>query len=323
MKLNLYKQLILIFIICSSSCIYATNTDSLKTKSDYSCLSFFNNALLNPAYTGIDKGYNVIFETGINIPFASFEVNANYFRKVSDTLFIGASKAHGNEGYLKYVNLLKRVDSTIVIVDMIDKRPEDAAKALERCSALLLTGGLDVFPGRYGKEKDTSRCEIDLHRDSVEFALIKKAMKMKLPILAVCRGEQIFNVANGGSLIVDIPHDYDTIVKHRSNDDSPCYHEINIIPGTILYDIGKVLKDTVNSYHHQAVNKLSKKFKVVARSNDGIIEAYEWKNSKNKPFMLAVQFHPEKLDTSNPLSTPIAERFIAEAKKHKASLKKE
>lgn len=237
----------------------------------------------------------------------------------SDTLFIALSKASGSDSYQNYINWLRSVDSTIVIVDMINKKPIEAASALEKCSALLLTGGLDVYPGRYGKENDTSRCEIDLHRDSVEFALIKKALKMKLPILGICRGEQILNVAMGGSLIVDIPQDYDTIVKHRCGDDAPCFHEIQIIPGTLLYDAGKILYDTVNTYHHQAVNKLANSFKITARSNDGIIEAYEWKHPKNKPFLIAVQFHPEKLDKKNPLATPIAEKFICEAKKHKLS----
>ncbi len=204
---------------------------------------------------------------------------------------------------------------------MIDKTPKDAVTALEKCSALLLTGGLDVYPGRYGKEYDTSRCKTDPHRDSVEFALIKKAVKMKLPILGICRGEEILNVAMGGSLIVDIPQDYDTIIKHRCNDHSSCLHEINIIPGTFLFEIGKVYIDTVNSFHHQAVDRLAKYFKVAARSNDGLIEAYEWKNPENKPFLLAVQFHPEQLDTNNKLSTPIATYFINEAKKYKANKK--
>lgn len=235
----------------------------------------------------------------------------------SDTLFIALSKASGSASYQNYINFLKSADSTIVIIDMIKKQAVEAAKSLEKCSALLLTGGLDVYPGRYGKENDTSRCEIDLHRDSVEFALIKKALRMKLPILAVCRGEQILNVAMGGSLIVDIPQDYDTIVKHRCGDDEPCMHEIQIIPGTLLYELGQVMYDTVNTYHHQAVDKLARSFKITARSDDGIIEAYEWKNPKNKPFLLAVQFHPEKLDKKNPLANPIAEKFIIEAKKFK------
>lgn len=238
-------------------------------------------------------------------------------QKSSDTLFIALSKASGSASYQNYINFLKAADSTIAIVDMIKKQPIEAANALEKCSALLLTGGLDVYPGRYGKESDTSRCEIDLHRDSVEFALIKKALKMKLPILAICRGEQILNVALGGSLIVDIPQDYDTIVKHLCSDDVPCLHEIQIIPGTLLYELGQKLYDTVNTYHHQAVDKIARAFKITARSNDGIIEAYEWKHSKNKPFLLAMQFHPEKLKKENPLSISIAEKFIGEAKKYK------
>jgi putative glutamine amidotransferase len=86
--------------------------------------------------------------------------------------------------------------------------------------------------------------------------------------------------------------------------------------------LGKVLYDTVNTYHHQAVDKLARTFKITARSSDGIIEAYEWKHPKNKAFLLAVQFHPEKLTKENPLALPIAIRFINEARKYCTSFQK-
>lgn len=249
------------------------------------------------------------------------DLNLNIYPiSFSDTLYIALSKASGNNNYLKYVKWLKSFDKSIVIIDMIKKKPQEAVTALEKCSALLLTGGPDVDPPRYGKAKDSSRCELDRHRDTLEFALIKKAMQLNLPILGICRGEQILNIAMGGSLIIDIPTDHDTLVRHQSKEKDHIKHYVSLVPGTFLYQVCHVIGDTIISNHHQAVDKLADCFKVSAWAKDSIIEAFEWKYP-NKQFLLAVQWHPEKLEPYNDLSIPIAKYFISEARKYKASYK--
>ncbi|MBK7213035.1 MAG: gamma-glutamyl-gamma-aminobutyrate hydrolase family protein [Bacteroidales bacterium] len=103
-----------------------------------------------------------------------------------------------------YINWIHRIDSTVVIYDLKNLKPDSAISILKKCDGLLLTGGEDVFPGFYGQISDTARCETNIVRDSLEFYLITKAEKLKLPILGICRGLQIMNVAHGGKLIIDI-----------------------------------------------------------------------------------------------------------------------
>jgi putative glutamine amidotransferase len=240
--------------------------------------------------------------------------NCNIFGKEPKIAF---SKGGEHKGYENYYDYIKKVEPGVRLVDLYDMKYDDAVKELKSCEGLVLTGGPDVFPGRYGKAFDSSRCEIDYRRDTLEFMLIKKALELKMPLLAICRGEQILNVALGGSLIVDIPKDYDTLVTHRCGNPDSCYHEIKVREGTLLYKITKVNLANVNSNHHQAVDRLADSLIVTARTRDGLIEAYEWEKPDSKPFMLAVQWHPERLDTANPMSLPIGRYFIEETKKYK------
>ncbi len=230
-------------------------------------------------------------------------------------LKIALSKGGARPGYERYSEWLKSFDKSIESVDLYEASPSEAKKILNECSALVLTGGPDVAPGRYGRASDSSRCEIDYRRDSLEFALIREALKKKMPILAICRGEQILNVAMGGSLIVDIPEDYDTIITHRCPDPNACFHKVKILPHTELAKITGVEIGLVNSNHHQAVDKLADVFVPAAYAPDGIIEAYEWKNPSDKSFLIAVQWHPERLDSNNLLSKPLALEFLKQAKK--------
>lgn len=232
-----------------------------------------------------------------------------------ESIKIAISKAKPEKYYGSYAKWLKKADSTIECIGMYFIPIDSALLILENCSGLLLTGGPDVFPGEYNKAFDTTRCgTIDYKRDTLEFVLIKKAMDLNIPILGICRGEQILNVSMGGSLIVDIPSDFDTVVVHRCKDTKNCFHNVQIEPGSKLFWASNINSGIVNSNHHQAVDKLADKFKVTARSGDGLIEAIEWEEPHGKPFLIAVQWHPEKMDYDNPLSLPIAEYFLQEAR---------
>jgi putative glutamine amidotransferase len=186
---------------------------------------------------------------------------------------------------------------------------------LSRASGIIISGGPDVNPDLYGKAFETDRCEgIDNRRDSLELRMIRYAMENDIPLLGICRGHQILNVANEGSLIIDIPSDYDTTIVHRGGDG----HMIRIMEGTLLADL--VLPDSgmVNSSHHQAVETLAPGFHVSAVAPDGIIEAIEPITRDTHPFILGVQWHPETLvrvDESHPFSLPILKRFVEEVQK--------
>jgi gamma-glutamyl-gamma-aminobutyrate hydrolase PuuD len=192
----------------------------------------------------------------------------------------------------------------------------DAFAELDRCSGLVLTGGVDVHPSYYGKAEEENRCELDLSRDILEFALIEKAFALKLPILAICRGEQILNVSQGGDLIVDIPSDHGKTVIHSSDTDELVQHSVSIDTSSILYRLIGSTSFNIVSVHHQAVKTLAPCFRATAFASDGIIEAFEWLNPDNKGYLMAVQWHPEKGDYHNALSQAIARDFIDKASFH-------
>lgn len=229
-------------------------------------------------------------------------------------LKIALSKALPVADYPNYYRWLKSVDSTIIFYEMYHLEFDSAMKALEVCDGLLLTGGTDVYPGRFGKEADTGRVlEPDFKRDSLEFALLTKACKMGIPVQGVCRGLQLINVHFGGSLIIDIPTDIDTVVKHQLPDTYDCPHYVEIVSGSLLHEVSGLLAGTTNSNHHQGIDVLGLGLEAMAKTNDGLIESIGFIDRENKSYLMAVQWHPERLDYTNPLSGPIVKRFVEEA----------
>lgn len=237
-----------------------------------------------------------------------------------EKVFIAISKGKPSEHYGNYGKWLKIADPEVEWMDMYNISLDSALLLMDKCSGLLISGGPDVYPGRYGQAYDTIRCgKIDYRRDTLEFDLIKKALEMKVPILGICRGEQILNVYMGGSLYVDIPSDYDTSVHHRCPDFDTCFHLIRIKPESLLNKICNINSCLVNSSHHQAVNRLAEGFEVMARDEEGLTEAIGWSDPQNHPFLLGVQWHPERMDTTTALSVPIAREFIKHAREYSKS----
>ena len=226
---------------------------------------------------------------------------------------IGFSRASAEEKYQLYVKWLKSIGRSFEYIDFYRMDIPDALEALDNCSGLVLTGGADIHPAHYGNGEEENRCETDPDRDILELALIEKALELKMPLLAICRGEQVLNVSQGGDLIVDLPLDYGTTVIHSSDSDHLISHKVNIDITSNLYRIiGKTSFDIV-SVHHQAVRTLAPCFRATAFAEDGIIEAFEWLNPEGKGYLNAVQWHPEKGDYYNDLSQVIAKEFIEKA----------
>jgi gamma-glutamyl-gamma-aminobutyrate hydrolase PuuD len=164
-------------------------------------------------------------------------------------------------------------------------------------AGLLLMGGSDVNPARYGEARVGDTEESDDARDELESALIEEALTRDLPLLAICRGLQIFNVQHGGTLIQHLP----STARHRQiteNRGTPV-HQVEIVPGTALAGIaGRALHWDVNSRHHQAIDKLGEGLLISARDpEDGTIEAVE---QPGKRFVIAVQWHPENMSATDP-----------------------
>jgi len=166
-------------------------------------------------------------------------------------------------------------------------KPADGRLSLNGFAGLMLLGGSDVNPSRYGETPHPETDPPDDARDACELELIDQALARDLPIFAICRGLQILNVYHGGTLIQHLGsalHDPDF------DDKAQTAHEVTIEPGTLLAEAAGNSRWRVNSRHHQAVGKIGTGLRVVARAEDGIIEALE---RPDKRFILAVQWHPE------------------------------
>lgn len=185
------------------------------------------------------------------------------------------------------------------------------AALIEQMNGLVMVGGGDVNPSLYGKGGEITRCEgVDDRRDEFEFDVIKRALNARLPILAICRGMQIMNVYLGGSLILDLPSaGYN---NHASKDGKDGMHQTSTVPGSLFREIIGKVELTINSSHHQAIDRLGKGLVAGAISPDSVVEAVEWEDKQSSPFLLMVQYHPERMnDNNNPASRNIAERFLS------------
>jgi putative glutamine amidotransferase len=225
---------------------------------------------------------------------------------------IAISSEKSDESDTKYADWLLRYDDKIEYHILYPLGIDSALVVLSICDGLLLTGGEDVYPDYYGKIDDTSRCgTFNRYRDSLEFALIEVAINNKIPVFGVCRGEQILNISNGGSLYIDIPSDFDTTVTHRLPGFGRVKHSVDLVEGSNLIEIcNKLNTGEVVSNHHQGIAKLGNGLTISAYSEDGLPEAIEWNNNTGHPYLMAVQWHPETMDTLNPLSAPLAKSFL-------------
>ena len=194
------------------------------------------------------------------------------------------------------------------------------AEAVRRVDGVLLTGGDDINPDLYDKHLPLAvRITVGLTpdgggRDWRELVLIDEVFRQRKPLLAICRGHQLLNIALGGKLIADIRRQVPGALNHQRMDKAgEPVHEVPLTAGSLLANItGKRILG-VNSSHHQAVLKPAGPLRAVARTRDGIAEAMEWKpeEARRMPFLLAVQFHPERLTERHPEQRAIFSAFVA------------
>ena len=175
----------------------------------------------------------------------------------------------------------------VLIPPVLD--PEAACATLDRVQGLLLTGGEDVEPARYGAVPHPKLGETDAARDTVELALIAGAERRGLPVLAICRGIQIMNVALGGTLYQDLASERAGPVDHA---DTNTRHGLRIEPDTLMHRTLGTTAVTVNTRHHQAIRDLAPTLRATAWADDGVIEGAERKQ-RGAAWTLAVQWHPE------------------------------
>ncbi|QEK99269.1 gamma-glutamyl-gamma-aminobutyrate hydrolase family protein [Olivibacter sp. LS-1] len=217
--------------------------------------------------------------------------------------------------YDLYANWIKGADASIEIIRL--GYSLDNLKEVEVCQAIVFTGGEDVHPKYYNKLEYLSYCvpvDFDEKRDAFEWQLLRLAEKRELPILGICRGLQLINVYYGGTLIPDLAS-WGKFGHAKLPNGSLPNHSINVDPYTLLFKITGAREGVVNSLHHQSADRIGKGLVASAVTRDGVVEALERTDAKGKPFLLLVQWHPERMeDASNPFVENIRESFLVEVK---------
>lgn len=191
--------------------------------------------------------------------------------------------------------------------------PEIAIHQIDLCDGVIVSGGEDVDPIFYQSEPHQHLGFTNPDRDKFEIAVIQHVLEHKKPLLAICRGIQILNVALGGTLIQDIPSQLQDALQHtqrvpRGRDS----HWVSVKENTTLRQIFGSEKVRVNSLHHQAIDRVSERLNIVATASDGIIEAVEYTDTS---FAIGVQWHPESMAANgNSLMKALFQEFVERAR---------
>jgi putative glutamine amidotransferase len=227
---------------------------------------------------------------------------------------VGTRRAFLNE---PYIGAIQEAGGVPLVVTPAHSGP--ALRALfDLLDGLVLTGGEDVAPERYGEEVLRPNVEVVAERDALEFALLEWALAEDLPVLAICRGVQVLNVALGGTLYQDLATDRPAPLVHDQNlGESPRprtepHHAVAVRPGSGLADLLGLEALEVNSLHHQGIKGLAAPLAPVAHAPDGLVEAVEPADPARWTFLVGVQWHPEELARAGHApSRRLFERFVA------------
>jgi putative glutamine amidotransferase len=208
-----------------------------------------------------------------------------------------------------YVHAIQKVGGTpIILPPVLEIR--DWQSVLERVDGILLSGGEDIAPTYYHQTPAAWMGGVDDQRDRSELSLVRAALERGLPILGICRGHQVLNVALGGELYQDITAQVSDTIEHAYVPGRPMENSVHKVEIEAQSRMAEILAGTefdVNSAHHQAVSKPGEGLRVVARASDGIIEGLEM---PDRPFVVSVQWHPEAMVKIDPTMYPLFEAFV-------------
>lgn len=218
-----------------------------------------------------------------------------------------------NTVVLTYSDAISEAGGIPVLLPILS--PEAVPGLVDRLQGAVLTGGGDVDPVHYEGPEDSTVYGVDPARDDFELALARRIAKLKLPVLAICRGLQVLNVAMGGTLVVDIPTQIDGGFEHfRAGDDAKRAHQaLRFDESSHMASLFGTSELKVNSLHHQAVAEPAPGLRPVAWSEDGVVEAVEPEDQQWP--MRGVQWHPEHLVESESSARALFEELVAAAAK--------
>lgn len=216
----------------------------------------------------------------------------------------------------RYVQVLVQAGAIPWVIPLLEHDEATLRGIYDRTDALFLPGGVDIDPAAYGADRGSACGRTDPARDWTELLLTRWALADAKPVLAVCRGAQILNVAVGGTLYQDVGTEHPTALKHdqfptggRRRDDLS--HDVRIAAGSRLGALLETDVLPVNSMHHQGIARLAPGLTAVAMAADGLIEGVEVADDR---FVLGVQWHPEDLVDVDPRMRRLFDAFIAAAR---------
>jgi len=217
-----------------------------------------------------------------------------------------------NENYPKWV---KGDNENIEVVELHWQKHslDEIWDTIEDLDGVVLTGGVDIQPDFYGNNRTSfpnGDGKFNAERDEFEMHVFETALNLKLPVLAICRGLQLVNTAMGGTLIQDLEEAGKQ--NHRRTPEADKEHDVNVMAGSLLHQVSGAKSGIINSAHHQGVDVLSEELMISATSSDGVVEALEWKDKEDEPWLLAVQWHPERMsqEGESPFSKKIRQAFL-------------
>lgn len=201
-----------------------------------------------------------------------------------------------------YVDAVQRAGAVPVVVPP-GSGTDATMEAVSRCDALILLGGGDVDPRAYGHTENARLYGVDPAQDSFEIEAVRRAVEADVPVLAVCRGHQVLNVALGGTLIQHLP----TTADHRDT-----MHTVSVVPGSRIASAMGTTEPLVHSFHHQAIDSLAPGLTVVATAPDGTIEAVEHASAG---WVVGVQWHPEDTAAEDAPNQGLFDALVAAARR--------
>ncbi len=218
--------------------------------------------------------------------------------------------------YLHAISKARGLPSIVAsgFTNPLEEAKQLAGEILDSCDGLMLSGGTDVDPEIFGEVPHTALGRVDGPRDPFEITLAREAVRRDLPVLGICRGLQVLNVAMGGTLIQDIPSDVPGAVTHEAGENRvEIAHEVEIETGSKLAQLLSTTRVGVNSFHHQAAKRIGEGLVVSATSpRDGIVEGLEM---PGRTFVVAVQWHPENFWKTSPVFDGLFTGFVEAAQR--------
>ena len=230
-------------------------------------------------------------------------------------LFVTVDNEKNTTATNSYVNAVTYFGGIAVVLPYTNSKSAINSYA-KLCNGFIFCGGNDVEPSRYGENIINDTVKTEIYRDEFEFTALSVILPTNKPIMGICRGCQIINVALKGSLYQDVKTQIKTEIFHSQKESKSEYsHKINVIKSTPLYYLSGGLKRiNGNSFHHQSIKKLGNNLKVMAFADDGVIEGAYFDGDR---YLMLYQWHPERLFCKDKISAQIFQNFISACKKYR------